>query len=81
MPRSMVGLLAAVATAMSALVASAHGYLVWVTLVDAAVVSGLAASLAVAPIKKSVRWRQNGVSPESVRDMAILKLRQRHPKR
>ena len=38
MARSMVGLLAAVGTAMSALVAFAHGYLTWVAIAVAAVV-------------------------------------------
>jgi hypothetical protein len=37
MPRSMVGLLAAVGVAMSALVSFAQGYLVWLTLGIAAV--------------------------------------------
>ena len=41
MPRSMVGLLAAVGAAMSALVASAHGDLVAVTIAIAAVATGL----------------------------------------
>lgn len=52
MPRSMVGLLAAVATAMSALMAFAHGDLVWATIADAAAASGLAAYLAIGPFKK-----------------------------
>ncbi len=51
MPRSMVGLLAAVGTAMSALAAFAHGALVWVTVADAAAATGLAAYLATAPQK------------------------------
>jgi hypothetical protein len=45
MPRSMVGLLAAVGTAMSALVSFACGYLVWVMIAGAAVATGVAASL------------------------------------
>ena len=53
MPRSMVGLLAAVGAAMSALVSFAQGFLVWVALAIAAVATGLAASLAIAPIKKN----------------------------
>jgi hypothetical protein len=53
MPRSMVGLLVAVGTAMSALVAFAHGGLVWVVIADAAAATGLAAYLASAPSKKS----------------------------
>lgn len=49
----MVGLLAAVGAAMSALVSFAHGDLVWVTIADAAAATGLAAYLAAAPpIKK-----------------------------
>ncbi len=52
MPRSMVGLLAAVGTAMSALVGLAHGDLIWVVLVDAAAATGLAAYLALPPQKK-----------------------------
>jgi hypothetical protein len=52
MPRSMVGLLAAVGTAMSALVSFACGYLVWVMIAGAAVATGVAASLAIEPIKK-----------------------------
>jgi hypothetical protein len=46
MSRSMVGLLAAVGTAMSALVSFAHGGLVWVMIIDAATATGLAAYLA-----------------------------------
>jgi hypothetical protein len=49
MPRSMVGLLAAVGAAMSALVGFAHGDLVLVTVADAAVATGLAAYLALLP--------------------------------
>ncbi len=51
MPRSMVGLLAAVGTAMSSLVAFAHGHLIWVTIANAAAATGLAA-YAAAPSKK-----------------------------
>jgi hypothetical protein len=54
MPRSMVGLLAAVGAAMSALVAFAHGDLVWAIIVDAAAATGLAAYLA-APATKKIR--------------------------
>ncbi len=43
MPRSMVGLLAAVGTAMSALVAFAHGDLILLALVVAAAAAGLVA--------------------------------------
>ena len=52
MPRSMVGLLAAVGTAMSALVGLAHGVLIWLALADAAAATGLSAYLALMPIKK-----------------------------
>jgi hypothetical protein len=51
MPRIMVGLLAAVGTAMSALAGLAHGDLVLVVIGDAAVATGLAAYLAL-PSKK-----------------------------
>jgi hypothetical protein len=53
MPRSMVGLLAAVGTAMSAFVAFAHGSLIWVTIVVAAVATGLAA-FAASPLSKKI---------------------------
>jgi hypothetical protein len=53
MPRSMVGLLAAVGTAMSSLAAFAHGKLVWLAIADAAVATGLAACLALPVIKTS----------------------------
>ena len=52
MPGSMVGLLAAVGTAMSALVAFAHGNLIWVIIADAATTAGLAAYLALPSQKK-----------------------------
>ena len=41
MPRTMVGLLAAVATAMSAFVGLVHGQLVWMIIGGAAVAAGL----------------------------------------
>jgi hypothetical protein len=53
MPRSMVGLLAAVGTAMSALVAFAHGDLIWAAIADAAVATGLASYLSIEPSKKN----------------------------
>ena len=46
MSRSMVGLLAAVGAAKSAMVGMAHGALVWLTTGQAAVATGLAAYLA-----------------------------------
>ncbi len=52
MSRSGVGLLAAVGTAMSSLVAFAHGYLIWMIIVIAAAATGLVACLA-APCKKN----------------------------
>ena len=52
MPRIMVGLLAAVGTAMSALVAFAHGDLIWVTIAEAAAATGLAAYPALLPPQK-----------------------------
>jgi hypothetical protein len=55
MPRTMVGLLAAVGAAMSALVGLAHGDLVWVAIADAAAATGLAAYLALpVPNKKKL---------------------------
>jgi hypothetical protein len=52
MPRSMVGLLAAVGAAMSALVGLTHGDLSWAALADAAAATGLAAYLALPSAKK-----------------------------
>lgn len=52
MPRGMVGLLAAVGAAMSALAGLAHGDLVWVIIGNAASATGLAAYLALLPQKK-----------------------------
>ncbi len=46
MPRNMVGLLAAVGSAMSSLIAFAHGDLAWVAIADAAAATGLAAYIA-----------------------------------
>jgi hypothetical protein len=46
MPRSMVGLLAAIGVAMLALTLFVHGDLIWMTLVTAAAAIGLAACLA-----------------------------------
>ena len=43
MPRSMVGLLAAVGVAMSALVPFAHGFLILLVILEAAVAAGLVA--------------------------------------
>jgi hypothetical protein len=54
MPRTMVGLLAAVGTAMSALVGLAHGDLVWLIIADAAAATGLAACLALPANKKNL---------------------------
>lgn len=53
MPRSMVGVLAAVGTAMSALVAFAHGDVASVMIADAAAAAGLAAYLAIPSQKKT----------------------------
>jgi hypothetical protein len=49
MPRSMVGLLTAVGTAMSALVSLAHGGYTWASIAVAAATLGLAAYLALLP--------------------------------
>jgi hypothetical protein len=55
MPRSMVGLLATVGTAMSAVASLAHGDLFWAAVVDAAAAAaGLAAYLALPPTKKLI---------------------------
>lgn len=51
MPRGMVGLLAAVGAAMSALVGLAHGGVVWLMIAAATVAVGLAAYGAL-PLKK-----------------------------
>lgn len=52
MPRSMVGLLAAVGAAMSALASFVHGDLIAVIIINAAVATGSAAYLALKPQKK-----------------------------
>ena len=67
MPQSMVGLLAAVGTAMSALVAFVHGDLVWVVIADAAVAMGLAAYLALPPA-------QEGSIPDKKKSLLIVTL-------
>jgi hypothetical protein len=54
MSRVMVGLLAAVATAMSALVAFVHGDLACVTIAEAAAAAGLAAYMSLTPSKKTL---------------------------
>jgi len=55
MPRSMVGLLAAVSVAMPALVTFTHGVLAVLAIVDGAAGAGLVAYLALPPIKKIFR--------------------------
>lgn len=52
MPRSMVGLLAAVGAAMSVVASLAHGGLVWAAVMDAGAAAGLAAYLALPLTKK-----------------------------
>jgi len=52
MPRSVVGLLAAVGAAMSVIASSAHGGLFWAAVVDAAAATGLATYLALSLTKK-----------------------------
>ena len=54
MHRGIVGLLAAVGTTMSSLVAFAHGDLVWLAISDAAAATGLAACLALPRNKKNL---------------------------
>jgi hypothetical protein len=58
MSRIMVGLLAAVGTAMSVLAGLAHGDFVWVIIGDAAVATGLAAYLALPSKKRSPRMAE-----------------------
>jgi hypothetical protein len=53
MPRSMVGLLAAVGAAMFALGGLVHGDLYWLAIADAAAATGLAA-YAAAPCQKKI---------------------------
>lgn len=55
MPRSMVGLLAAIGAVMLALVPYAHGVLAFMVIAVGAVATGLAARLAAVPIKKIFR--------------------------
>jgi hypothetical protein len=50
----MVGLLAAVGTAMSAIVGLVHGDLAWLIVADAATATGLAAYLALPGNKKNL---------------------------
>jgi hypothetical protein len=52
MPRSVVGLLAAVGAALFALVGFSHGHLAWVMIGDASVATGLASYLALPSTKK-----------------------------
>ena len=52
MPRSMVGLLAAVGAAVSALVGLTHGDVVPIMVATASTATGLAADPALPPIKK-----------------------------
>jgi hypothetical protein len=52
MPRTMVGLLAAVGAAMSVLTGLTHGQLVWSTAIGAATATGLAACFALPSSKK-----------------------------
>ena len=54
MPRSMVGLLAAVGAAMSMVASLAHGDLFWAAITAAAAATGLAAYLALPPRKKGL---------------------------
>jgi hypothetical protein len=53
MARGMVGLLAAIGAASSALVGLTHGELVWVMLADATAAAGIAAYLALPSSKKN----------------------------
>jgi hypothetical protein len=53
MPRSVVGLLAAVGAALSAIIGLSRGSVVWILIVSASAATGLAAYLALPLIKKS----------------------------
>jgi hypothetical protein len=55
MPRSMMGMLAAISAAMSVTAGMAHGDLFWAAVLDAATAAGLAAYLALPPTKKAYR--------------------------
>jgi hypothetical protein len=55
MPRSVVGLLAAVGAALFAIVGLSHGDLVWIMIGNASAATGLAACLALPATKKSPR--------------------------
>lgn len=63
MRRSVVGLLAAVGTAMSALVAFTHGDHVWELIAAAAAANGLVAYLPLPHPKKTVRSGRHGCQP------------------
>jgi len=59
MPRSMVGLLAAVGTAMTAFGTLLHGLFIWVVIIAGAVATGLVACLSFASTKNySVQFTQ-----------------------
>jgi hypothetical protein len=64
MPRSMVGLLAAVGTVMSALVAFTHGDLVWELITAAAAANGLAVYLPLSHPKKRFARFTNHQHPD-----------------
>jgi hypothetical protein len=58
MPRVLVGLMVAAGTVMSALVGYAHGDLVWVIIVEAGAVTGLAA-YATAPAARTIAQKNS----------------------
>ena len=65
MPRSMVGLLAAVGTAMSALAGLVHSGLLWMMIAFAATAMGLAACFALPGRKKAASCMQ-GATPRGL---------------
>jgi hypothetical protein len=65
MARSMVGLLAAVGAAMSALIGLIHGLLVWLVIVAAGLGTGLAAYLTMSASKKTLLMHYGRTSVDS----------------
>lgn len=71
MPRSMVGLLAAVGAAISVVASLAHGDLFWVAVADAAAATGLAAYLVLPPTKKRLT-SLSGLAGPGAGQLALL---------
>jgi hypothetical protein len=80
MPRSMVGLLAAIAVALPALVSLAHGYLFAVMVGDAALAAGLVAYVSAPglPTRRSKKASPNGAS---IGGLTMARRRRNTPKR